>query len=425
MRRLLLCLIVVLLCSSCASLPIMGSQNRLTIVKNDNTNPDRNRLLKQDIEYFAKVLPKRHKNLFAKLPKQEFEAMCAELAANVDKQNNTEVLTGLTRILGAVGDGHTNIGYLNNYSYPLRFRLFGEDVYIINADKNLGNIINTKVVRINGHETSEVLEKLSELIPYDNDSWLKALVVDYLRFPMYLIGLGLLDDETVTTFTVERDGKVFDVDVNTLKFGENLDLINIDIINPMIGAFTAYYDYKYIPEDKAFYFEYNVCADNKEKPFSTFNTEMFKEMESREVERLILDLRSNSGGNSEILNPFTDKLLEYITKNPDLKVFVLIGRETFSSGMFASLRTLKAAPGAVFVGEPTGGALDSYGEVKTFKLPNLKLEVRYSVKYFELSKDFDYKTNDTTTLVPNVYLEPTFADYLSGNDVVLNYALTE
>ncbi len=420
-RKIILCVLAIVVVGLCAY--GLSIQKRLIILNNDNTNPVRNFLLKQDVKYFAKELPKRHKNLYAILPKQEFTAMCAELTANVENLNNLEVFTGLSRILGAVGDSHTSIDYFNGYRYPLTLQIFGDDVYVINADKSLEDMMNARIVRINGHEISEVLEKLSELIPHENESWLKAYLPGYLNKPMYLHGLGLIDNEDITTFTVERDGSIFDTEVKILAFGQTPDLIKTAVSNPMAGQYVENYAYKHIPEQNAIYFEYNACADDPAKPFSSFNEGMFKVIEDRDVKRIIVDLRSNSGGNSEILNPFTDRLKEYAQKNPDLKVFVLIGRNTFSSGMFAILRILQAVPEAIYVGEPTGGALASYGEVKTFTLPSLRLTVRYSIKYFDLNKMFEYEATDLTTFRPSISLEPSFEDYINGNDVVLNYAL--
>ena len=37
---------------------------------------------------------------------------------------------------------------------------------------------------------------------------------------------------------------------------------------------------------------------------------------------------------------------------------------------------------AIFIGEPTGGRPNHFGEVKSFNLPNSGLSVRYSTKYF-------------------------------------------
>lgn len=156
-----------------------------------------------------------------------------------------------------------------------------------------------------------------------------------------------------------------------------------------------------------------------------FNKEMTTVIEENDVDKIIVDLRNNSGGNSEILNPFTQYLRNNISGNSDVRVYILVGRYTFSSGMFAIYRIKEAVPEAISVGEPTGGALDCYGEVKTINLPNSQVPIGYSTKFFEFSKDFSYKNDGVGTFLPDRLLQPDMNDYKSGNDVVLNDVLAD
>ncbi len=50
------------------------------------------------------------------------------------------------------------------------------------------------------------------------------------------------------------------------------------------------------------------------------------------------------------------------------KIFVVIGRRTFSSGLL-NAHDLAARTRAILIGEPTGGKPNSYGEVESFTLP--------------------------------------------------------
>ncbi|MFW5827416.1 MAG: hypothetical protein ACOCU4_04955 [Alkalispirochaeta sp.] len=58
---------------------------------------------------------------------------------------------------------------------------------------------------------------------------------------------------------------------------------------------------------------------------------------------------------------------------------VIIGRDAFSFAVLNAI-TLKQEAGAQFVGEPSGGRPNHYGEVKMFELPNLGRTVQYSTK---------------------------------------------
>lgn len=78
---------------------------------------------------------------------------------------------------------------------------------------------------------------------------------------------------------------------------------------------------------------------------------------------------------------------------------------------------MKYKLGATLVGQPTGQGVNHYGEVKNIELPSTNVEVQYSSKYFKIIDD------DSNTIKPDVYIEPTVEDFRNGNDVVLKYCL--
>src|SRR5205807_1833226 len=93
-------------------------------------------------------------------------------------------------------------------------------------------------------------------------------------------------------------------------------------------------------------------------------------------------------------------------------LYILIGRPTFSSAILNAAR-LRNETAAILAGKPTGGKPNHFGEVKTFELPNSHMQVSYSTKHFHPFKD------DPNTIVPDLLIEPTMADYVKGADPVL------
>jgi C-terminal processing protease CtpA/Prc len=136
------------------------------------------------------------------------------------------------------------------------------------------------------------------------------------------------------------------------------------------------------------------------------------DIDAHAVDRVVLDIRTNSGGNSSVIAPLTAGLKARPTLRS--RIFVLIGPETFSSGQLAAWE-FRRQLGATLVGEPSGEALNSYGEVKVFTLPHSQLRVQYSTKYFRLGKD--------DLLDPQIRVAATLEDVLAGRDPVLDAAL--
>ncbi len=291
-------------------------------------------------------------------------------------------------------------------------------MYIINADKTLQDMMYSKIISIDNVSYKDIVAELTEQIPHENESWLKDALPKHIM-PSFLYGLGIAEDKKSSIFKIEKDGMIKDIEVNILQYGKpyfGIEKAN----NEIIGKYNSYYDYRFIEDKNILYFEYNACFE-KGQGFSAFNERMFKDIESKNIDKLVIDLRANSGGISEILNPFTDKLKIYLKENKNVKVYVLVGRKTFSSGIFAIFRIKEAAPEAIYIGEPSGGAIDHYGAVNNFKLTNSELPVNYSTKYFEFSKGYNYKISEMNAFIPEISLSPTIDDYINERDVVLEY----
>ncbi len=392
------------------------------IIFHDNTNKERNALLIKDLKYLKKELPRRHKNLFFHISKKKFNKEIDQLIAKVDQLDNAKIYTRLNQIIASIGDAHTTINTWDGYRYPLQFYIFNGQVCVVDADVSLKEMMNSQVTKIDGVDIDKITKELTTLIPHENEGWVRAMLPSYLQSPVYMYRLGLIKEEGKAVFTVEKDGKEKEFTVTAFDDSMSVDNINKKTKDVLIGRFDQYYTYQYIAEQKAVYFEYNICGETDKLKFADFNKELFQTIENNDTKKIIVDLRNNSGGNSEILNPFTQQLSSYIKKNPELKVYIIVGRKTFSSGMFAIYRIKESAPEAVSIGETTGGSLDHYGDIQYFSLPNSQMSLSYSTKHFEFSKLFAYKNEGVHEFLPDKLIQPTIQDYENGIDPVLEYA---
>ena len=397
-----------------------AEDNRRIILFNDYHNEVRNRLWVEDIRYLQKELPKLHKNLFHSMSEDAFAAMTDALIGDVDTLTNPQIFVRLGQIIAAAGDAHTTIDYWDGCLYPLSFWLFGGDVYIVDTDDAYGELRCAKVLEINGIAIGEVILQLAGLIPHENENWLMAVLPQYIQKPLFLFGLGLIPDENSTVFTVEKDGAVNEVTVDILDYQGAVQYDSGHPGTKLTGGSGAYYAYEYMPGDQILYLEYNVCADAPDLSFADFCAAMFMDMEALDVNTVVVDLRNNTGGNSEIFNAFTQKIGSYMNEHADTKLYVAVGRRTFSSGIFAILRIMEAAPGAVVIGEPTGGSVDGYGDTRSLALPNSRLPVTYCTKYFELSRRYGY-SGDPAAYAPDILVRATIEDYCGGTDPLMAY----
>ncbi|MBI6875654.1 S41 family peptidase [Clostridium aciditolerans] len=389
---------------------------------------DRNSKWTKDIEYLAKVLPEKHKNLFSKITKDEFDSEINNLKKELPNMNDDEVKIGIQKIVASVGDAHTQCTFDSTKKiYPISLYWFKDGIYVCNTIDKYKNIQYCKLVKVNGKDIKEVEASIAKIISHENDSQVKNMLPQYLALPEILHGLKIVSNGDKANFTFEdKEKHLYDVEIEAITLDENSkDLFKKSLVDKLDDNTRPLYRrnsnidywYKYLEDEKVLYFKYNSCKEDTKKPFNAFSQEMLNIMDTHTVNKLVIDLRNNGGGNSSILEPFVNKIKKKSINSKD-KLFVIVGRETFSSAVLNSIY-LRNETNATFVGEETGGKPNSLGEVRSFKLPNSKIEVYYSTKEFKESKV------DTPSFIPDKVIESSIDDYESKKDPVLNFILNK
>ena len=164
------------------------------------------------------------------------------------------------------------------------------------------------------------------------------------------------------------------------------------------------------------YIQYNSCESRKDLSFQEFTRQIVEQAGREAPNKAVIDLRDNGGGSSEISNP----LIEAMRSNPSLKppggVFVLTGLGTYSSGLIVALRFREQFQ-ALVAGEPTAERPNHYGNLRSLRLPNSGMTVSYSTRYFAALED------NPPTLMPELRIAPSAADYFGGRDPVMDAVL--
>lgn len=102
------------------------------------------------------------------------------------------------------------------------------------------------------------------------------------------------------------------------------------------------------------------------------------------------------------------------------KLYVLIDRLTFSAA--ANFVTeLDSSTGAIFVGEPTGGSLNNYGDVERFDLPNSGFGVQIPTIYWVYAAPGDQRIAIAPD--PGFTVDVTASHFFNNEDPVLQAVL--
>lgn len=377
----------------------------------------------KDLDYLADELPKKHKNLFFKLSKEEFNNEINDLKQSLSKMSDDEIEMGINKIMASIGDAHTGANISSEKMFPIDLYWFDDGIYVINTIDEYEQINYKKLIKINDKPIEEVVKSISEVMPHDNDAGIKSQINFYLVMPTVLKALKITDKDDNIKFTFEdRNGKTIEMNLQTLSFdavyngviGKGKDGQSVPLY--MKNKDKAYW-YEYLKDSKTLYFCYNKCAEMDNQSFKQFSKELMKIINTEDVQKLVIDMRNNGGGISTILDDFI-KEISKSKLNGEGKLYVIIGRKTFSSAILNAI-SFKKETKAIFVGEATSGKPNHYGEVKSFKLPNSKMTIRYSTKYFT---NYD---KDDSSFIPDKEIHMSIDDYINGVDPVMKLILEE
>jgi hypothetical protein len=377
---------------------------------------------REDLRFLAAELPKKHKNAFHRITRTEFEKMVAGLDAKIPSLTDEAIILEMSRIVSRIGDGHTGLGW--NWLFPrvpAELFWFGRELRVTKVAKTLPPRLNgARVLKIGGVPVEKIYERAREYIsPGESEQFVLNASGDLLTSPVFLKALGAAKESGGAVYEfIDLKGKRFSLAVRAVPSGEikdwNVPYKSAPLFLQKPGA---PFFFEYLKDAKTVYVNFRWYPRRAE--FRKFSAELFDFIDKAEVERIVFDLRQNGGGDFTRGRDFFIKPLRERKKfaGPG-RLFVIIGRETYSAGM-ANTADFRNDLKAFLVGEPTGARPVGYQENRGFALPNSRLPVSYSIEFYKFSE------TDTPGILPDRRIEPDWASFLAGRDPALEWILAD
>jgi hypothetical protein len=394
----------------------------------DVSKMSRDEGLRYDLWFLARELKRIHYNPYKHVTREEFDAYVKKLYDEIPKLTDPQVEVGIRKLMRMMGDGHTRIGpapdQISHLFVPAEFYLFTEGLFIVSAKPKHADLVGAQILRIGAHNVDHVMEAVDPVISQDNKMWPKALAPGtVMRNPRLLNGLGLIPEPDKMEITIHDAA------------GRTRTVILTAEMGPMVGGphirkdatlpeplylknRRANYWFEYLPEHKTVYFQYNAVADDPKEPLPKFCDRLFKFINENDVERLVIDMRWNGGGNNFLNRPIVQGLIRNDKINQRDKLFVIVGRQTFSAAMNGAAE-IERQTNAIFVGEPTGSSPNFVGESVGFSLPYSKMQGTISDLYWQSSVAMDHRT----WIAPLLYAPPSFELYRANRDPAMEAIL--
>ncbi len=390
-----------------------------------------------DLKYLQETVHNDYPFLFKKTTKEDFDAEVAKLHQAIPNLQSHEVIVGLARIVSMFKYGHTDISFRQEpftfRNFPFNLYSYSDGIYIQGVHKSYANTLGAKVIAINKVNIDDALKMVEPVVPVENSQYFKAFGINYLRIPEVLHAQGITSSLSENVIlTMEKDGSTFEQEFKALPKGERLPVRYSHVfqddnwLEARDQSATPYYlknidkryYFEYLPEMKAVYVRQSSVFDDEAESIADFYGRVFDFIDSNDVEKLVIDVRLNGGGNNYKNKPVITGLIQSEKINKVGNLFVILGRRTFSACQNL-VNEMSNYTNAIFIGEPTSENINFYGDNRTVALPNSKIPIFLSFAWWQDKPQWE----NADWLAPHIAVDMTYDQYASNEDPVLDTAL--
>ncbi|MGI8640477.1 MAG: tetratricopeptide repeat protein [Pyrinomonadaceae bacterium] len=397
---------------------------------------------REDLHYMAQEMPKRHKNLFHTMTRQQFDTAVKKLDERIPSLSRHQIIVEMARIVAMVGDGHTGIrNFLYDSKvyfryYPIALYLFKDGLFVYAADPQYAKAVGGRIVKIGDASAEEAINAVKDLVFRDNEMTVKERIPLLLTTPEVLHAVGLINDMEKARFVMERQGKQETIELKPVNaqrpsndnwaFGQRfaklpnwVDARDISSPTPLwLKSPENYFWFEYLEDSRTMYVQYNEVANKTDESVADFSKRLFAFVDTHPVDRFVLDLRWNTGGNNYLNKPLLLGIIKSNKIDQRGKLFTIIGRRTFSAAQNL-VNDLENYTNTLFVGEPTAGSPNFYGDATSIVLPNSEITVRVSTLWWQ-----DLDSRDTRKWTgPHIAVKLSSKDYFTNNDPAIKTIL--
>lgn len=400
----------------------------------------------EDLDYLREQYVTLHPDPFCYVSEEEFDYQLEQLRSRISELSDADIYFEIERIVAGFCDPHTAASapeFVYNRIFPFDVITFGEKVYLYVYGEDYSELLAPyflrEIVAVNGVDMSYIRHKASELF-YPTNSWYSKERFTYLFYlPAFFDWVGCDHQEGYTFHILNKDNQVELVEIPAVQYTpETMEHMYNSYPEgfsfPQSFLKTATNRAEYIEDEREGYI-YLLFSDMTDGSMKTYQ-ELFDTasdlLENHPGCKLVVDLRRNSGGHSDV-QQFTNQFI-YDWKTLSIeKTYILTGGNMASAAIDLST-VFKERLDGITVGEPTGQYHGSFGNSlspqQMIILPNSQIPVFIADMWWNGMHPEDFITNENqmpyewqNTVLPDVYVSMDVEDFRQGKDSVIEWVL--
>ncbi|MBN1931762.1 MAG: hypothetical protein JW786_09170, partial [Desulfobacterales bacterium] len=399
---------------------------------------------RQDLDYLIRRIDIMHPNPYAFFPKEEFYKLKEKLYNEIPNLSDADIVISISELLATLKDGHTQWAFERSdpqwldqtfHMLPIIQYPFEDGVYILAGIPQYGELVGLKVTKIGKMPIAEVTSKLGKIWSHDNPFGERKFIYYSLSIAEMLKKVGALEDVSKIEIQLQNTrNEEFKAQIPTVSFfsmvrffagtwypqsDDGLVTMNEKAENPLplwLKNKEKSFWFESVPEEKMMFLQINSLnfphgKTNEEDSFSQLCELFFEAFDQSTAEKLVIDIRRNTGGNHVEL-PLLKGILERPNIDKPDKLFLITGRVTFSAAVHLTT-ILERYTNITIIGEPASGRPNHFGASRGFRLPNHpQIEICCSIDYYQDSEPFDFNI----IKAPDILTEMTAAEYQNNID---------
>ena len=388
-----------------------------------------------DLDFMASMIERRHINAFHSIDRAAWLTEVARIRSRIPVAEDLELIGDMMRLAAALGDGHTAIfppfaGPFGFHMASVRPTILDGEWYVLGADRDLPDLVGSRILKINNMPIRDYEAGLRAYISSDNSLTYRASGPLLTQFTEIAALVTSSPESDAITYEVELpDGQVQVITVQGHGFNPALlrawppsDMATMaDAAEPPLWLSRPQNMLwmEYLEESDLLYLKLDAIFDAPDISFQQFVENFGNTLDETGAGHVVIDLRQNDGGDATR----NWSLLREIVRRPHLdqpgKVFILIGRRTFSAAMIFAAQAERILD-VVFVGSPTASSLTFYGETSVSQLPYSGLQLSVSSRYFQNGASSD---DNRPWIAPTMIAELSAEDLIEGRDPAMDAVL--